>query len=223
MVGGLAASIAEASDLPEIFGNSPRFSRRNSDLACIPLVRTTVTITELIAEQRRRARSGNPAERFAAALLIPAEVSRRLRLLSDSQIGQLLDNEVCPNISILAPEATVCAEAAHRLRGTINKARCARRLRARMPEDGEHILHAESALYRAGIPFLQLPWQMNRFASSTFLVSEVADAEVCLLQAGFRKTSCSPSSLIDGQTGRPIHLYEDRTRLNSSTKEGLDE
>jgi hypothetical protein len=119
MVGGLVASIAEASDLPEIFGNSLRFSRRNSDPACIPLVRTTVTITELIAEQRRRARSGNPAERFAAALLIPAELRRRLRLLGNSEIAQLLDDEVCPNMSLLAPDATVCAEAAHRLRRTI--------------------------------------------------------------------------------------------------------
>ena len=44
-------------------------------------------------EQRRRVRSDNPAERLAAALLIPAELSRRLRLLSDSQLGQLLDEE----------------------------------------------------------------------------------------------------------------------------------
>jgi hypothetical protein len=42
-------------------------------------------------EQPKRVRCGNPAERFAAALLIPAELSTRLGLLSDSQIGQLLD------------------------------------------------------------------------------------------------------------------------------------
>ena len=67
-------------------------------------------------EQRRRVRSPNPAERLAAALLIPAELSRRLRLLGNSQIAELLDDEVCPCLSILAPEATVCAEAAIRLR-----------------------------------------------------------------------------------------------------------
>ena len=66
--------------------------------------------------QRKRVRSCNPAERLAAALLIPAELSRRLRLLGNSEIAQLLDDEVCGNISILAPEATVCVEAALRLR-----------------------------------------------------------------------------------------------------------
>lgn len=73
-------------------------------------------IRELMKEQRKRVRSGNPAERLAAALLIPAELSRRLRLLDDSEIAQLLDEEVCGNMSILAPEATVCVEAALRLR-----------------------------------------------------------------------------------------------------------
>ncbi len=66
--------------------------------------------------QRKRVRSCDPAERLAAALLIPAELSRRLRLLGDSEIAQLLDEEVCGNMSILAPEATVCIEAALRLR-----------------------------------------------------------------------------------------------------------
>jgi len=66
-------------------------------------------------EQRKRVRSRNPAERLAAALLIPAELSRRLRLLSNSEIAQLLDDEVCGNMNILAPEATVCIEAALRL------------------------------------------------------------------------------------------------------------
>jgi hypothetical protein len=68
-----------------------------------------------MAEQRKRVRSCNPAERLAAALLIPAELSRRLRLIGDSEIAQLLDDEVCGNLGILAPEATVCVEAAFRL------------------------------------------------------------------------------------------------------------
>jgi len=75
-----------------------------------------LTIRELMKAQRKRVRSCNPAERLAAALLIPAELSRRLRLLGNSEIAQLLDDEVCGNISIVAPEATVCVEAALRLR-----------------------------------------------------------------------------------------------------------
>ena len=38
-----------------------------------------MTIRELMEEQRKRVRSRNPAERLAAALLIPAELSKRLR------------------------------------------------------------------------------------------------------------------------------------------------
>ena len=75
-----------------------------------------MTIRELMEEQRKRVRSCNPAERLAAALLIPAELSRRLRLIGNSEIAQLLDDEVCGNMSILAPGATVCVEASLRLR-----------------------------------------------------------------------------------------------------------
>ncbi len=179
-----------------------------------------MTIRELMDEQRKRVRSNNPAQRLAAALLIPSEMARRLALLGNSEIAQLLDEEVCSNLSLLAPEATVCVEAAQRLRGAIPKARCATRLRARTAEHGEQIMHAEAALYRAGIPFLQLPWQANRFASSTFLVWDVADARVCLIHAGFREASRCATVLVDRQTKRPIRLYEDKTQLCPRNEEG---
>jgi hypothetical protein len=79
-------------------------------------VEGNVTIRELIDEQRKRVGSRNPAERLAAALLIPAELSRQLRLLGNSEVANLLEDEVASNMSIMAPEATVCAEAALRLR-----------------------------------------------------------------------------------------------------------
>jgi hypothetical protein len=106
-------------------------------------------------EQRKRVRSGNPAERLAAALLIPAELSRRLRLLSDSQLGQLLDEEVCANVNLLAPEATICAEAVLRLSRTIPKTRRSRRGRAQAEPQGEHLLHSESALYSSSASSLR--------------------------------------------------------------------
>jgi len=84
-------------------------------------VEDNVTIRELMEEQRKRVRSRNPVERLAAALLIPAELSRRLRLLGNPEIAHLLDDEVCGNMSILAPEATVCAEAAFRLQRASDK------------------------------------------------------------------------------------------------------
>ena len=59
-------------------------------------------IRELMAEQRARARSGDLAERFAAALLIPGVLAGRLRQLSDFRLGWLLEHEVCSNLSVLA-------------------------------------------------------------------------------------------------------------------------
>lgn len=175
-------------------------------------------------EQRRCLRSANQAERFAAALLIPAEVSRRLRSLTDLQVGRLLEREVCTRMSLLVPELTICTEAAQRLQEPTRKdhRRAARSPGSSRQNQGEHIMHAEATLYRAGIPYLLLPFGRDRFASSTFMVSDVAGARVCLLEAGFRTTSRSPLWLIDGQTRRPIYLYEDRTRLCSTTEEGLD-
>jgi len=178
-----------------------------------------LTIRELMEEQRKRVRSGNPAERLAAALLIPGEMARRLALLGNSEIAQLLDEEVCPNLSLLAPEATVCSEAAERLRRTPLLA--GRKHRSNSSTlDGEHVLHAEASLYRAGIPYLVLPFRRDRFASSTFMVSDVAGARVCLLDAGFRKASHSPQLLIDGQTRRPIQLYEDKHNHQGLSEQG---
>jgi hypothetical protein len=168
-----------------------------------------MTIRELMEEQRRRVRSSDPAERFAAALLLPAELAKRLRTVSGFRLGELLEHEVCSILNLLAPELTVCAEAAERLRRT--PWLTGRRHRFNSSTlDGEHILHAEATLYRAGIPYLLLPFRRDRFASSTFMVSDVAGARVRLLEAGFRKTSRSPLLLIYGQTRRPIRLYEDR-------------
>ena len=75
-----------------------------------------MTIQELMEEQRRRVRSSDPAERFAAALLLSAELAKRLRTVSSFQLGELLEHEVCSSLNLLAPELTVCAEAAERLR-----------------------------------------------------------------------------------------------------------
>jgi hypothetical protein len=168
-------------------------------------------IRELMAEQRARVRSGNVAERFAAALVIPGVLAGRLRQLSDFRLGWLLEHEVCSNLSVLAPELTVCMEAAERLcRYRATKFMARRRSRS-LRNEGDHILHAESALYWARIPHLLLPFQRNRFASSTFMVPCAAEARHCLCQAGFRETPRSPTVLIDSQTREPIQLCEDRT------------
>jgi hypothetical protein len=163
-------------------------------------------------EQRTRVRSSNLAERFAAALLIPGVLAERLRELNDVHLGQLLEHEVCSNLSVLAPELAVCMEAAERLcRYRAVKFMARRRSIASRRGEGEHILHAESALYWARIPHLLLPFQRDRFASSTFMVPCVTEARDCLRRAGFREIPRSPTVLVDVQTGRSIRLYEERT------------
>ena len=76
-----------------------------------------MTIREIIAEQRRRVGSANPAERLAAALLIPNLLRERLlNELGDWEIAELLEDEVWSNLNLLAPESTICLVAADRLR-----------------------------------------------------------------------------------------------------------
>jgi|SRR5580693_8913757 hypothetical protein len=162
-------------------------------------------------EQRERLKSSNLAERFAAALVVPGMLRERLRELNEFHLGQVLDREVCSNLSVLAPELTVCMEAAERLCRYRAVKFMARRRSRSLRNEGEHILHAESALYRAHIPHLLLPFQMNRFTSNTFMVPCVPDAKACLCGAGFRETPRSPTVLIDVETERSIRLYEDRT------------
>jgi hypothetical protein len=169
-----------------------------------------LTIRELMEEQRTLVGSSDLAERFEAALLIPGLLRERLRELDDFGLGQILDSEVCSNLSVLAPELTVCMEAVERLcRHRENKAIQRRRSPEIKRDDGEHLLHAESALYRGRIPHLLLPFQRNKFASDTFMVPSVAEAMRCLFQAGFRDSPRSPSMLIDCETNRTIRLLEE--------------
>ena len=172
--------------------------------------REGLTIQEIIAEQRCRLGSANPAERLAAALLIPGLLRERLCELNDFGLGQILDSEVCSNLSVLAPELTVCMEAADRLcRCGADKTLRPGHSPATNDDHGDHLLHAESALYWARIPCLLLPFQRERFASNTFMVPSVAEATHCLGQAGFREISRSPSMLIDCETNRTIRLLEE--------------
>ena len=50
----------------------------------------------------------------------------------------------------------------------------------RLVAEGEHIMNAEIALFRAGIPFLQLPFQQNKFASNLFMVLNVLEGKSLL-------------------------------------------
>jgi hypothetical protein len=148
---------------------------------------------------------------------MPGVLAKRLRQLRDFEIGQLLEDEVCSSLNLLAPESTICLVAVDRLRGHVNASperkrfemrRKARRSWKSVRDEGIHILHSAAALYRGRIPHLLLPFQKDKFASNMFVVPSVAEARDCLCLAGFRETSRSPSSLIDGETSRPIRVVE---------------
>jgi hypothetical protein len=84
----------------------------------------------------------------------------------------------------------------------------------RLVAEGEHILNAEIALFRAGIPFLQLPFQQNKFASNLFMVLSVSKARACLLRAGFQAKFDSETVLFDGCNGQAVQLLQGKYRLS---------
>jgi hypothetical protein len=83
----------------------------------------------------------------------------------------------------------------------------------RLVAEGEHIMNAEIALFRAGIPFLQLPFQQNKFASNLFMVLNVPKAKACLQRSGFQPKFDSVTVLFDGCNGQPIQLIQGSYRL----------
>jgi hypothetical protein len=83
----------------------------------------------------------------------------------------------------------------------------------RLVAEGEHIMNAEIALFRAGIAFLQLPFQQNKFASSLFMVLNVSKARACLQRAGFQAKFDSETVLFDGCNGQAVQLLQGKYRL----------
>jgi hypothetical protein len=79
--------------------------------------------------------------------------------------------------------------------------------------EGEHLMNAEIALFRAGIAFLQLPFQQNKFASNLFMVMSVPKAKACLLRAGFQAKFDSETVLFDGCNGQAVQLLQGKYRL----------
>jgi hypothetical protein len=83
----------------------------------------------------------------------------------------------------------------------------------RLVAEGEHIMNAEIALFRAGIPFLQLPFQQNKFASNLFMVLNLSKAKACLQRAGFQAKFDSETVLFDGCNGQAVQLIQGKYRL----------
>ena len=87
----------------------------------------------------------------------------------------------------------------------------------RLVAEGEHIMNAEIALFRAGIPFLQLPFQQNKFASNLFMVLNLSKAKACLQRAGFQAKFDSETVLFDGCNGQAVQLLQGKYRLPRAT------
>jgi len=87
----------------------------------------------------------------------------------------------------------------------------------RLVAEGEHIMNAEIALFNAGIRFLQLPFQQNKFASNLFMVLSVSKARACLQQAGFQAKFESETVLFDGCNGQAVQLIQGKYRLPRAT------
>ena len=83
----------------------------------------------------------------------------------------------------------------------------------RLVAEGEHIMNAELTLFRAGIPFLQLPFQQNKFVSNLFMVLNLSKAKACLQRAGFQPKVDSETVLFDSRNGQPIQLIQGRYGL----------
>jgi hypothetical protein len=83
----------------------------------------------------------------------------------------------------------------------------------RLVAEGEHIMNTEIALFNAGIPFLQLPFQQNKFASNLFMVLNLSKAKACLQRAGFQPKVDSETVLFDSRNGQPIQLIQGRYGL----------
>jgi hypothetical protein len=82
--------------------------------------------------------------------------------------------------------------------------------------EGEHIMNAEIALFNAGIPFLQLPFQQNKFGSNLFMVMSVPKARACLQRAGFQTKFDSETVLFDGCNGQAVQLIQGKYRLHKA-------
>jgi hypothetical protein len=76
------------------------------------------SIEALIEEQRRLACSKNPFERVIGSLLVAGLLKKRLALLPDEAVGQLMFDAVWNELNLLSPEMTICQAATERLRNS---------------------------------------------------------------------------------------------------------
>jgi hypothetical protein len=163
-----------------------------------------LSVGELFEYQRRLAESHDLNERLKT-LWIGALLGERLERCSDRQIGDLL-SMVQDGLGIFSPEYLVCEHGKRRLlRSTLTTGHENWQM---VRDEGLELLNAETALFRAGIPHMLLPFQRDRFASNVFYVPSARRARECLLREGFRSVLHTDAALLDSQTNRAVRLIE---------------
>jgi len=163
-----------------------------------------LSVHQLFEHMKKLARSPIVLERLKT-LWAAAQLGERLESCSDHEIGELV-SMVQDCLDIFGPEFAVCEQAKSRLLRSTSKAAQANWRTVR--DAGAELLNAESALFRAGIPHVLLPFQRDRFGSNVFYVPNAVEARACLLRQGFRTVERSDGALMDSQTNRTIRLLE---------------
>jgi hypothetical protein len=142
-------------------------------------------------------------------------------VIDDPHIGRFALTAVVPDLELLEEDALwrqvtldelkkILAEAAEEPQAS---EAAERESFSRLVAEGDHIMRAEIALFNAGIPFLQLPFQQNKFASNLFMVLSVLKAKACLQRAGFRAKVDSETVLFDCCNGQAVQLIQGKYRL----------
>jgi len=81
----------------------------------------------------------------------------------------------------------------------------------RLVAEGEHIMNAEIALFNAGIPFLQLPFQQNKFASNLFMVMSVPKAKAACSEQDSKQSSIQRRCSSTVAMGKPSNCFRAST------------
>jgi hypothetical protein len=81
----------------------------------------------------------------------------------------------------------------------------------RLVAEGEHIMNAEIALFNAGIPFLQLPFQQNKFASNLFMVLNVSKAKGACSEQDSKQSSIQRRFYSTAATGKLSNCFRAST------------
>ena len=80
-------------------------------------------LISLVEEQKQACQEATVAARVAGSLITAARLQKYLEPLSNARIGQIMLDFVWAEMDLFCPNATITAEAIHRLSGRKHRAR----------------------------------------------------------------------------------------------------